>query len=402
MDQDTPSAAHVITLALVVAVPLAGCVGQGGDGRFASFDDALQATGPVFEPVNGTSDLRLKLLVPSTTDGLTKGEQEVVVLLYRDPDPTPITDAQVALAAQMPAMGHGTNPEADPAHEAHGVYIGMTTWSMPGQWILNVDVTLSDGAVAAFDIPVQVGSSDGNAAPGEAKTFASFDEAMSAPGTTFDPAAGGFTDTTEGGAEVTDAAHSNDIPFTVQSTIADRIALTATLQAGTPADEITVTVRDPDGNDLDSATVTGSGEGTVEITDIPAAGDYNVAVTGRGIQASYNVTVDVHYPSDRPIKLKMLDPADPDQAQGGKQPIVFLLFNPDESEPITGADVTLKSWMPAMGHGTQGERDPTHQGHGVYEGRTNHVMGGEWTVNMTVAPPGQPPINFVVPYQVEG
>lgn len=177
MNSKTPRHATTAAIALVlVSIALAGCTDTGGgDGSaalYSSYEEAKAADGVVLQPNGTQSDVRIKLLEPASTDGLSEGEQDIVVLVYDSASDEPITDAdfgaeatcnssssadQDAFCAWMPAMGHGTSPEDNPTHVSHGEYHGMTTFSMTGNWQLAFNPVV-DGSVVPFDVKVTVSS----------------------------------------------------------------------------------------------------------------------------------------------------------------------------------------------------------------------------------------------------
>lgn len=170
MDGSNP-AARTWMIAVVVCLAgaaLAGCTQQGGDGgpRYASFSEAKDAPGKVYEPNGTRSSIRVKVLEPADPAHAHSGEVEIALLVYDASTDEPVTDAdfsaddeecnaQDAFCAWMPAMGHGTSPEESPEHDAHGVYVGMTNFKMAGDWQLQLNPAI-DGEVVPFDIPFTV------------------------------------------------------------------------------------------------------------------------------------------------------------------------------------------------------------------------------------------------------
>lgn len=176
----SPSKALIVG-ALLITTGLAGCVSSGGgssDLLYSSFSEAkgAPAAGPYAPNMTASQlsslsedearQIKIKLLTPATTGGLSEGEQDVVVLLYDASTGEPITDATMAMNARMPAMGHGTSPEEDPTHQNDGQYQGMTTWSMKGTWLLNLNAQLPSGDVLAYDLHMDIGESHGHADDG--------------------------------------------------------------------------------------------------------------------------------------------------------------------------------------------------------------------------------------------
>jgi hypothetical protein len=196
-----PTTALLFTVMLATAT-FAGCVGDGSDegtdARFASYDEARDAVVETYEPVNSTSPVRLGLIQPDNPEKIGSGSTDVVVLLFDSEADEPVTDAQFVLNARMPAMGHGTDPETNPTHDAHGVYVGSTTLGMGGTWELNLDPTLADGTALEFDVTAQVEGEDGGGMndgdenetdepTGPTTRFNSYEEAKNADGRVYEP-----------------------------------------------------------------------------------------------------------------------------------------------------------------------------------------------------------------------
>lgn len=185
-----PRRSHGLPVALMslllMTVAFAGCIGDDGDSRFESYDEAKEAVVQTYEPTDSSSSVRLGLISPEDPTRIGTGGVEVVVLLYDSETDEPITDAEFKIEAFMPQMGHGTDPETNPTHEAHGVYVGSTTITMGGTWEINLDPTLPDGTTLEFDVAVQAqgdGGMDGGMHGGNASTpYASYQEARDAPG----------------------------------------------------------------------------------------------------------------------------------------------------------------------------------------------------------------------------
>lgn len=143
--------------AILLTVGLAGCAADATP--YGSYEDARDAATPgPFSPISeesqlnsmseeDASNIQLKVLVPETNEDLEQGEQDIWILLYDEDADEPITDASVAIEAWMPHMDHGASPEEDPTHEGEGMYNGMTTWGMDGDWELRFDVTIGNNVL---------------------------------------------------------------------------------------------------------------------------------------------------------------------------------------------------------------------------------------------------------------
>lgn len=148
-------------IALMLAAGLAGCAGGSGGGiaDFGSYDEAKDAVNRIYEPEehSGVTDLHLGMVHPPNPDNAEEGPQPIVFLLFDALTDEPVTDATVSLESRMPAMGHGTSEEQDPTHEGNGVYLGQTNHIMPGEWVVDLQVTIaSTGETFQYEIPYTV------------------------------------------------------------------------------------------------------------------------------------------------------------------------------------------------------------------------------------------------------
>lgn len=157
----------LLLFALFAAPLLAGCTGAEDEGvPYGSYEEARDAPGALLES-SDNEVIRLKLLEPAETEGVPTGELRVLVLVFDEESDTPVTDADFGedrpqcgpshgFCAEMPEMGHGTSPEEAPEHVEHGVYRGMTTISMAGNWTMHFRPQI-DGQVVEFDTQLRTG-----------------------------------------------------------------------------------------------------------------------------------------------------------------------------------------------------------------------------------------------------
>lgn len=275
----------VLALALVLT-PLAGCIGSedpasaepstepeaSGPPLFTSFDAAMAASGETFAPEDNGTSLELKLLSPADTGDVDVAKQNITLLLYDASAMAPIEDANVTLDAIMTAMGHGTSPEEDPVHDAHGVYQGMTNLMMDGVWALDVTAALADGGEATWSIDVKVGDVGGEHP--NAKTVHHR-----------------FEDTFE--ETVTAAEHAKSWSFPVNATGAS-IHINISMAEPKPTDELTFALLDAEGNEATTTTLTAdTPTATVTAPNAPNNGTYTLDVTGRALDTAYTADVDI-------------------------------------------------------------------------------------------------------------
>lgn len=100
-------------------------------------------------------DLTLKLLEP--LEPVPVGSHDFVFLLY-DGSEEPVTNASGSLESWMTSMDHGGNEtgEEDPTHEEHGVYRGVISPSMAGEWEVRVDLETPGQDGIRFAVPVTI------------------------------------------------------------------------------------------------------------------------------------------------------------------------------------------------------------------------------------------------------
>lgn len=240
---------------------------------YDSYEDAKEADGEVLEPSEASS-YRLKLLEPSRED-LDTGQQNVTVLAYDSQADEPVKAGNATLNATMPAMGHGTSPEEDPVHAEHGVWTGLSTFSMNGTWVLELALQPENGSWLHWDVNVTVG--DGSM---------DMDEEEPA----FEPYTEVFED------NVTSADYAESYDLTVKGANAT-VTTNATLQDASLLDNLTVSLVDPEGSELGSISLDAdTTEGQLVVPEAPTEGEYGIDVQGQAVGASYTIEVHVTPP----------------------------------------------------------------------------------------------------------
>lgn len=231
-------------------------------------------------------------------------------------------------------------------------------------------------------------------------SFDSFEAARSAEGPVYAPDGLDWSKSDAASGTAQGAPYSNSHAIPVGSDAAYRVNATVSLSSPTPLDELTFTLLDGSGAEQDSATLTSDMPEASLIADgVSSGGNWSVDVSGRGAGTSYNIDYIIHYEGESPYRLKVLEPLDP--ITPGDAAFVFLFYDTDAGEPIADADLTLESWMTAMGHGTNNEEaDPVHDAHGVYVGKISPEMAGDWVVRVDYAPSDGDEIRFRPPVDV--
>lgn len=240
--------------------------------NYDSYEDAKAADGETFEPEANTS-YRLKLLEPDSREGLPQGATNVTLLFYDSASDEPVTNGSASLEATMPAMGHGADPETDPVHAEHGVWKGSTTLAMNGTWELSIELDPADEDPVAWTIEVVVGEPEEDTEP------------------PFEPYEEVFED------EMESLSYEETHLLEVAGANAT-LTMNATLQGASPLlDELTVTLLDPEGDELGSVTLDAdTNASSITIEQAPAQGDYEIQAQGQALDASYRIVVHVAPP----------------------------------------------------------------------------------------------------------
>lgn len=369
---------------LVMAAALSGCLSSDGSEGLAAdlegYEEARDAPGLVLDPVQGASDVEVKLLAPASEEVGEPGTQPVVLLAHDPARGEPVTDADVTLEARMPAMGHGTGPEKDPTHAGGGIYAGETTWSMAGTWVLHLEVRLAEGDVLAYEPEISVGEHEGDPDAGPVEPFGSFGEVMAAPGTVYEgELLAPPRQSANVSAELTGADHQREEALALDRGELDNVRVTAQLDAQTPIDMLNVTLVDPDGNPAAVLQLDAQNAQAEASVAEATAGDWRLEITGEGIDASYEVHVEAVYHAHH-VDLKLLDPADPSQGIGGDRGLLFAVFDAIAPAPVTDAEVNLTARPP---DGTDPfEAAPDHIRHGQHRTATGLDAEGTWQVTV--------------------
>lgn len=285
----------VLATLLLLAAPLAGCLGSDTPGSssntsdapvrpaeplYPSFDAAMDAANQAFAPDTDAS-LRLALIDPANPANVSVAKQNVTFVLYDEADRRPVEEANVTLDAIMVAMGHGTSPEEDPIHRGHGVYQGLTNVMMEGSWTLELEATMADGSTVAWSIELKAGGVGGGE-PNTQPVHHRFEET--------------FQET------VTGVEHATAWPFPVNATGAS-IHLNASLAEPKATDELTLALLDANGTELVSKTLTADAAvANLTAASAPNVGDYTVNVTGRALDTTYTVDVTVVWVTMEPVQ----------------------------------------------------------------------------------------------------
>lgn len=87
----------------------------------------------------------------------------------------------------------------------------------------------------------------------------------------------------------------------------------------------------------------------------------------------------------------------------GMNDLSFYLYSTADGHdyvPVNGASVAFEPSMPSMGHGSSGNQQPAFKGNGLYSGRVNFTMTGDWEVRLNVTTPSGAALSATYPVTV--
>lgn len=78
--------------------------------------------------------------------------------------------------------------------------------------------------------------------------------------------------------------------------------------------------------------------------------------------------------------ITLANPMNPAQGMNTFQCLLHRSYDNIEYEEIDSAQMFIRTWMETMGHGSTGNEPPIYKGGGIYEGKVNLNMSGNWFV----------------------
>jgi hypothetical protein len=113
---------------------------------------------PAAASTAGTTQGGLDISFVSRPDPPQTGNDNTIEVSVKQPDGTPVTDAQVVAVLSMPAMPSMNMPamrnEAPLTHAGNGIYIGPAQVTMAGTWNVAVNVSRGGQKIASHNLSV--------------------------------------------------------------------------------------------------------------------------------------------------------------------------------------------------------------------------------------------------------
>ncbi|MGB0429267.1 MAG: FixH family protein [Bacteroidia bacterium] len=122
----------------------------------------------------------------------------------------------------------------------------------------------------------------------------------------------------------------------------------------------------------------------------------NVTLIDNGDKHEFSMPIEVIQPEfaraivtsseidDKRIIIGYVNPMAPTVGDNDFEVAVYTMVDMMTFEPITGLKVKTEPEMPSMGHGSEGNINPTETTNGHYKGNVNFNMVGDWRINLTV------------------
>lgn len=103
------------------------------------------------------------------------------------------------------------------------------------------------------------------------------------------------------------------------------------------------------------------------------------------------------------FQITLVSPYDPKVGMNTFKCLLHKTITETEYEEVTNADMFIRPWMEAMGHGSSNNVNP-YNNNGFYEGQVNFTMSGTWSVYDSVKVSGEwvtptPPPKFTMNVQ---
>jgi len=89
-------------------------------------------------------------------------------------------------------------------------------------------------------------------------------------------------------------------------------------------------------------------------------------------------------PGGNTYLLTLLNPKTPKIGSNIFECLLHRDIGNNEYEEVNNAQMMIKPWMPAHGHGSSGNVNPVSQGNGRYSGKVSFTMLGDWEVYDTI------------------
>lgn len=80
----------------------------------------------------------------------------------------------------------------------------------------------------------------------------------------------------------------------------------------------------------------------------------------------------------------LVEPRAPQVGQNDLQLAIYKRANMFDWPPVDGLEVEMTPWMPSMDHGSPNNVDPKDTGNGMYLGKVNFTMTGDWQIRLKI------------------
>lgn len=80
----------------------------------------------------------------------------------------------------------------------------------------------------------------------------------------------------------------------------------------------------------------------------------------------------------------LVAPRAPQVGQNDLQLAIYTRADMFDWPPVEGLEIEVTPWMPSMDHGSPNNVNPEGQGDGIYQGKVNFTMTGDWRIELKI------------------
>jgi len=120
--------------------------------------------------------------------------------------------------------------------------------------------------------------------------------------------------------------------------------------------------------------------------DMPAQGIKDTATVGIEVNVAQEATLQslISKTDSSSLFISLVEPRNPDVGANDFKVMVHRRASMMSFPPVEDLQIEIEPEMPTMGHGSEGNINPTHTRNGQYEGTVSFNMTGFWRINITL------------------
>lgn len=120
--------------------------------------------------------------------------------------------------------------------------------------------------------------------------------------------------------------------------------------------------------------------------DMPSQGMKDTATVGIEVNVPQESTLQslISKTDSSSLFVSLVEPRNPEVGANDFRVIVHRRVSMMSFPPVEDLQIEIEPEMPTMGHGSEGNANPTHRRNGQYEGTVSFNMTGFWRINVTL------------------